>query len=156
MKLTRIAWIAALWPAIAVAGPNDATNDQDQQPNQDIESETFAWSSGQGQLGVMVMSLTPELRAYFGAPKGTGLLVAHVEQNSLAARAGVRAGDVITKIGDTDVRNAGDVLGALSQSGQQANAPVTIEVVRDHATRDLKITLPQRGNTENNEPTQRV
>lgn len=156
MKLTRMAWIAALWPAVAIAQPNNATSNQNQQQNEtDIESETFAWSSGQGQLGVMVMSLTPELRAYFGAPKGTGLLVAHVEQNSLAARAGVRPGDVITKIGDTDVRSADDVIGALSQGGQQANAPLTIEIVRNHATRDLKIAAP-RGDTQNTQPTQQI
>jgi S1-C subfamily serine protease len=156
MKLSKFAWIAALWPAVAFAGPN-GTNDQRQQQNEtDIESETFEWSSGQGQLGVMVMSLTPELRNYFGAPKGTGLLVAHVEPGSAAARAGIRAGDVITKVGNKDVRSAADVIDALPRRNQQRAAWITIEVVRNHATRDLQVAPAPSGNTPGNDTSQRT
>ena len=54
-------------PASAVAKPSD-------QPFSDSwQLETFDWSSGKGRLGVMVMSLTDELRAHFGAWVGSGI-----------------------------------------------------------------------------------
>ncbi len=63
MKAMKMACLALLCPALAFAGPN---KDTDKQGPTEIESQTFEWSSGQGRLGVMVMSLAPELRSYFG------------------------------------------------------------------------------------------
>jgi len=146
MKLMKTACIALLCPALAIAGPNRNTQDRDQNDS-DVESETFAWSSGQGRLGVMVMSLTPELRAYFGAPKDAGLLVAHVDARSPAARAGVRVGDVITKVGDNDVSDAIDIITTISQP--QTSTTIPIEVLRNHTTVDLEASLMPRNNQQN-------
>src|SRR4029077_20082923 len=50
-----------------------------------------------GWLGGMIQPLTPELAKGFNVPAGGGALVASVQDNSPAARAGVKAGDVITE-----------------------------------------------------------
>ena len=50
-----------------------------------------------GRLGVTVQSLTPELEEYFGATNG-GALVSSVTKESAAAKAGIKAGDVIASI----------------------------------------------------------
>src|ERR1700730_1842975 len=50
-----------------------------------------------GWLGVAIQPLTPELAKGFNVPAGGGALVASVQDNSPAARAGVKAGDVITE-----------------------------------------------------------
>lgn len=146
MKINKFVWLAALVPAIALANPNRDHDQNKSDSETDIETETFEYSSGQAHLGVMVMGLTPELRAHFGAPRESGLLVARVDQNSAAARAGVRVGDVITKIDNDRVKDATDILGAVSQAEAsrtpQANQPIAIEVVRDHATIDLQARLP--------------
>lgn len=156
MKLMKWASIALLCPALAIAGPNRNNTQGKQQNESDIESETFEWSSGQGRLGVMVMSLTPELRAYFGAPKGAGLLVAHVDANSAAARAGIRVGDVITKVGDNEVSDAMDIISTLSQTAQQNTASnVPIEVLRNHAAIDLQANLGTR-NTQRKNSNQQI
>lgn len=141
MKLMKMVSIALLCPALAVASPNRHNTQGKQQDETDVESETFEWSSGQGRLGVMVMSLTPELRSYFGAPKDAGLLVAHVEANSPAAQAGIRVGDVITKVGDSEVGDAMDIVSTLSQN-TQTNVP--IEVLRRGATVDLQANVMPR------------
>jgi S1-C subfamily serine protease len=91
--LLCVAGLAAA-PASAVAGPsNDPWS-----VTQSRTVEKFEWSTSKGRLGVMVMSLTPELRKHFGAPDDRGVLVAHVEPDTPAAKAGVEVGDVIAPI----------------------------------------------------------
>jgi C-terminal processing protease CtpA/Prc len=105
----------------------------DDQPAADpwSQSETFEWmSSSEGaRLGVMVMSLTPELRTYFGASAGQGVLVAKVEPNSAAAKAGIKVGDVIVEVKGVRVDDASDVISALADTKQGDKAHV--EVIRD-------------------------
>jgi C-terminal processing protease CtpA/Prc len=105
----------------------------DDQPTADpwTRQETFEWmSSSEGaRLGVMVMSLTPDLRTYFGAPTGKGVLVAKVEPNSAAAKAGIKVGDVIVEVKGESVDDASDVISALADSKQGDKAHV--EVIRD-------------------------
>ncbi len=151
MRPIMFAWIAMLCPAVALAAPNqdqDQSNTQQQQPQGDteFESETFG-STGRGQLGVVIMGLTPDLRTYFGAPKDAGLLVAHVDRHSPAARAGVRVGDVITKIGDSEVKSPMDAFDMLTRDMAQSQtvSSLPIEVVRDHNTVDLQVNLKSRG-----------
>src|SRR5204863_3258457 len=50
--------------------------------------------SARGRLGVSVQEVTPELAEYFGVKQG--VLVASVAPDSPAAKAGLKAGDVIT------------------------------------------------------------
>jgi serine protease Do len=77
------------------------------------------------RIGIGVQSLTPDLAAYFGV-KG-GALVASVEQDSRAARAGIKAGDVITSIDGTSVEGPNDVVRLLRDKDGQ----VSIGLVRD-------------------------
>ena len=95
-----------------------------------------------GRLGVQVERLTPQLEAYFGAAEG-GVLVAEVTQGSAAEKAGLKAGDVITAVNGTSVRDAGDLVEELREAG--AGAQVEVRVVRDRATITLKATLEPAG-----------
>jgi membrane-associated protease RseP (regulator of RpoE activity) len=144
MKLGKWIWLAALVPAIALADPD--RNQQDQQNKQgteDVETETFEWTSGHARLGLMVMGLTPELRAHFGAPRDAGLLVARVQPNGPAARAGVRVGDVITKIDNERIQDAADIMSALPADAT-ARRSLTVEVIRDHSQLQLQTAIGQR------------
>ena len=89
-----------------------------------------------GRLGVTVQSLTPELEEYFGARNG-GVLVSSVAQNSAAATAGLKAGDVITSINGRPLNDSGDLMRELSDlSGE-----VTIAILRDRKELTLKATV---------------
>jgi len=56
-----------------------------------------------GYLGVAIQSMTDDFAAALGLPKNSGEIIARVEPNGPAAKAGVRAGDVVTKVNGTAV-----------------------------------------------------
>lgn len=121
-------------PARAVAAPSLA------HPSTRSQTvEMFSWSTSRGRLGVMVLGLTPELRAHFGAPKDRGVLVAQVEPGTPAATAGLAVGDVIVGVRGQKVDEAPDVLAAVSCLGKGHRA--TIELVRDGRSRTLEATM---------------
>ena len=132
--LLCVAGLAAA-PASAVAGPS---NDPWSTP-QSQTVERFEWSTSKGRLGVMVMSLTPELRKHFGAPEDRGVLVAHVEPGTPAAKAGIDVGDVIVEVRGRKVDTASDVLSAVDDLGKGEH--VKVAVVRDRTSRSLDATL---------------
>ena len=89
-----------------------------------------------GRLGVSVQSLTPDLEEYFGAKNG-GVLVSSVAQDSAAAKAGIKAGDVITSINGARVSDPGNLMRELDG----ATGELTIVVLRDKKEMTLKATL---------------
>ena len=60
-----------------------------------------------GYLGVETTSLTPELREHFGVPSELGVMIGRVEEGSPAEAAGLKVGDVVTRVGDGDVTSGG-------------------------------------------------
>lgn len=60
------------------------------------------------QLGLTVETLTPALARQFGIANERGVVITKVESNSLAERAGIRAGDVLLAVGDRSVDNVAD------------------------------------------------
>jgi S1-C subfamily serine protease len=93
-----------------------------------------------GRLGASLTTLNPQLAEYFGAKQG--LLVASVEPDSSAARAGLRAGDVITAVGGTAVQRPSDVSRALRQV--QPGSTAELRVIRDKKEVTLTVTAPER------------
>jgi S1-C subfamily serine protease len=97
--------------------------------------------TARGRLGVQAESLTPQLAEYFGVKDG-GVLVSSVTENSPAAKAGIKAGDVITSIDGDRVRDYDDLLREL----RDKTGEVTIGIVRDKKESTVKTTIevPER------------
>lgn len=91
--------------------------------------ERLAPAQGQGQLGVLVMGLTPELRKHLGAAEDRGVLVGRVEPLSPARAAGVAVGDVIVSVRGEKVADVHDV--RLALSSPTGDPEVAVELVRD-------------------------
>jgi S1-C subfamily serine protease len=89
------------------------------------------------QLGIGVQDLTPQLAEYFGTSEG--VLVGSVTDNSPASLAGVKAGDVITAMDGTPVRERRDVHMALL--GKRAGGQVKLGIVRDRRPLTLTVTM---------------
>lgn len=102
--------------------------------------EHFFWRSG-NRLGIATDDLSPQLAEYFGTKDG--VLVSSVEENSAAAKAGVKAGDVITSVNGSSVESASELRRRLSNL--DAGEEFTLGVVRDKRTMTLKGKLETVG-----------
>src|SRR5688572_5442249 len=71
---------------------------------------------GRGRLGVRVEDLKEDLGSYFDVPDGSGALVLEVLKNTPAERAGLKGGDVITRVGDKRIAAADDLVAALREA----------------------------------------
>lgn len=102
-------------------------------------SWSFSFKSGKGRLGVHATDMTEELRDHFGAPKDAGVLVQRVEPGTPAAKAGLKVGDVITRVGGDPVDGPSDVTRALAD--KKAGDAVPVTVVRARRTLQLQAKL---------------
>jgi len=93
-------------------------------------------------LGVETTDLSPEDAERFGLPVESGAIVEQVEPGSGADAAGVRRGDIIVRLGDNPIDNAGDLFGALRD--YQPGDTVELTVFRDGDELTLDVTLGER------------
>lgn len=100
------------------------------------------------RLGVTVQDLSAPLAASFGLPAPDGALVSSVAPGSAAAKAGLKAGDVVTAIDGRPVQVAGDLSSriGLGRPGDK----LTLQVWRDKARTDVAVTL-RRADAETRE-----
>ncbi len=91
------------------------------------------------RLGVTLQDLSAPLAASFGLKAPDGALVASVVPGSAAAKAGLKAGDVITAVDDAPVQVAGDITAriGLAKPGDR----LKLVLWRDKARVDLPVTL---------------
>ena len=66
-------------------------------------------------LGISGMSLTPQIARRYNLQADTGVLIAGLSREGPANEAGLRTGDVIVKLGETEVKQMKDLLLALSK-----------------------------------------
>lgn len=92
-----------------------------------------------GYLGIMIQPLTPDLAKSFDLKNEQGILIAQVTKNSPAAKAGLKAGDVIVSYQGRSVRDVGDFRNqvALAQPGSQ----IKFEVFRDGKPRTITVKV---------------
>jgi serine protease Do len=90
------------------------------------------------RLGVELQSMTPQLAEYFGLSKRTGALVVFVFADSPAAKAGLKAGDVILSAGGETVESPMDLRRALTTKSE---GPIELRILRDKQERTLTAQL---------------
>src|SRR5215831_6833965 len=96
----------------------------------------FVYSS-RGRLGIRTTSLNSDLTGYFGGTNGKGALVLEVLKDTPAEKAGIKAGDVITRVDNQDVEDSDDLVRAL----RDEEGKVTITLVRKGAKRTVEAEL---------------
>lgn len=92
------------------------------------------------RLGISADELTPQLAQYFGVKQGKGVLVREVEDQTPAQKAGLKAGDIIVKVNDSEISSVADLHKAL-RGNPDGKRQVTLTIVRDRKEQTLSIQL---------------
>lgn len=95
-----------------------------------------------GYLGVAIQPLSTDIAAGLALPKDKGEIVASVEPNGPAAKAGIKQGDVIVRINGSDVTYDNTLSYVVANTPIGSSVP--IELVRDGQRRTISATIAQR------------
>ncbi len=130
------------WSAQTIPSPNDFTMSRSEGfvIVGSIPTPHFTWVNS--QFGIECEALdsdSSQLANYFGVKQG--VLIRAVGKDSPAARAGLRAGDVLTQIADRSVSDPRQLASSMNQESRSART-ISIVVMRDHKPTTLKLTLP--------------
>jgi len=99
------------------------------------EGQSYIMRPGDGRvIGVGVEGLSKQLAQHFGVDGG--VLVSEVRDGSPAAKAGIRAGDIITQIGGKPVNDQMDVIRSIND---KKDGDVTVTFVRDGRTQTVTV-----------------
>ena len=100
------------------------------------EGMVFAFGNHR-RIGVSTMRLTKQLAEYFGVAEGAGVLVTAVTEDGPAAKAGVKAGDVITAVDGQKVDGSGDLSRTINK---KKDGDVTLSVIRKKDQKTFTVT----------------
>jgi hypothetical protein len=105
-------------------------------------ANVFMSPSNRGRLGVRVDDLDKDMADALGIPSGKGALVREVIEDTPAQKAGIRAGDVIVRVGDATVDDTDDLTRAL----RERQGKVSIELLRRGNRRTVDVDIPESRN----------
>ena len=111
-------------------------------------------SPGRPVLGIDAENLEGDFGNYFGAPDGEGVLVRGVFANSVAAKAGLKVGDVITSLNGERIRSASELREKLLTSHEAKS--IKLGVLRNKSLLTLTVELPQQKEEEEHSLSERT
>jgi serine protease Do len=94
-----------------------------------------------GRLGVAIQSVDPALAKALGLDRPKGAMVAEVEPGGPADRAGLRAGDLIIKVDQTEIVHSGELPRTVARHAP--GSKVKVEYLRDKGARTVDVTLDE-------------
>jgi serine protease Do len=103
--------------------------------------ETFGMIGRTPVLGIQADDISGQLGAYFGVPGGEGILVREVGEDSPAAKAGLKAGDVIIKLDGDPVKTVSDLRAKLRE--KRESKTVAVGVIRKGAETSVNVEIEQ-------------
>ena len=90
-------------------------------------------------LGVHIQDLTDQLRTYFKVKGDGGVLISEVVEDSPAEKAGIKAGDVITIVGDEEISGPSNLQKSIRKHDPEEKVKITL--VRNGRKRVINTTL---------------
>ena len=109
----------------------------------DIPGNIYVLRNSSALLGVQTENLTNQLRDFFGVKSGEGVLVRSVEKGSPAEKSGLKAGDVIVRVGKERLSDRSDLARLLFKN--RSGGKLNLGVVRDKREQSFTVDLPKRG-----------
>ena len=90
-------------------------------------------------LGIEAEDLSGQLGEFFHVPGGEGVLIREVNSDTAAAKAGLKAGDVITKVDGKTVKSVGELRDNMREKREQKS--VTLTIFRDGAEKSISVAI---------------
>jgi len=109
--------------------------------NQLIENGTVT----RGYLGVSIQDVTKDIADSVGLPNARGAIVREPTEDGPAGAAGVKSGDIITKVDGDDINDALDLSRTIA--GKAPDSTVELTIWRDGAETTLSVQLQQLDET---------
>lgn len=98
--------------------------------------EPFVFGFGAGRrIGVGVTPLTKQLSDHFGVTGG--VMINEVRVDSPAAKAGLKAGDIIVEADGKEIKSDVDLIRAI---GEKKEGDVTLTIIRDRNRQTVRVT----------------
>lgn len=98
-----------------------------------------------GRIGVLIQGMSPELAKSFGLKKAEGALIAEVQKDSPAAKAGAQEGDIVIEFAGKSVSEPRDLTRAVAKSKPGSSSKM--KVLRDGKEVVLTVTIEEmKGN----------
>jgi S1-C subfamily serine protease len=88
---------------------------------------------------VYSQEITQELASGLGLKDRNGVLVADVDPNGAAAKAGIRRGDIIRKVNGQEVNTPNALRNRIAMT--EPGSEVTLTIIRDGREQDIKLRL---------------
>ena len=103
----------------------------------------YGYVTGRPYMGILQpATVTEQWQQTFGWP--AGVYVNDVEEGSCSENAGIRRGDIITKIDDNEITDANQMVAV--KNSYRAGDTVTVEVYRSGETLTLELTFDEQEN----------
>lgn len=100
------------------------------------EGQNFLWRAGGGrQIGIAVYPVTKQLGERFGVE--SGVMINDVHADSPAAKAGLKAGDIVIEVDGKTVKNNLDLIRAINAKKE---GDVQVTIMRDRSRQTISVT----------------
>lgn len=98
-----------------------------------------------GRLGVMIQTMSPELAKSFGLEKNKGALIAQIQKDSAAEKAGLQEGDIVILFDGKAIDNAADLSRAVASA--RPDTEHKVKVLREGKEVEVKVKLDAAADT---------
>ena len=99
-----------------------------------------------GYMGIGIADVTPDNSKFFHMTDAIGAVVTQVEPDSPGAKAGLKVGDVITRIEGNEVSDAGELQVEVGQ--KNPGTTIHLQVMRDGKNVEVPVTLEAMGSRD--------
>jgi serine protease Do len=125
---------------VAPAAPGSFSFELPDMPEMGTIFEGNPWTASSTRLGIDAENVDGEFGHFFGAPDGEGILVRDVFPDTPAAKAGLKAGDVITSVNGERVRSVGELRSKIAE--KQPEKTLKLGLIRNKAALSVSVELP--------------
>lgn len=98
-----------------------------------------------GRLGVMIQTMSPELAKSFGLEKNKGALIAQIQKDSAAEKAGLQESDIVLLFDGKAIDNAADLSRAVASA--RPDTEHKVKVLREGKEVEVKVKLDAAADT---------